>query len=185
MSGWIDIRVRKPTATDANQNNYVQWLLANKNVCFLPWDWDFYCEPPIAWMPIPEFKPLPDPPEGFRYVQEQEPFDKRARFWSDLLKKWEITTNTAYDPRLTYIAPIDPPAPTYRPFADAAEFLPHSHRPLRSTKSGRNHHIRVDIFNDDYWSLSGEYSNEHSYAVMLDEYVFGDDGKPCGVKVEA
>jgi len=133
MSGWIDIRFRKPTEADADKSGNVCWLFDDNSYGSCTWDCDWKKLSPVAWMPVPEFVPLPDP--------------------------------------------------TYRPFANAAEFLPHSHRPLRSTKSGGNHHIRVDIFNDEYWALSGEYNNTHSYAVMLEQYVFGDDGTPCGVKV--
>ena len=172
MSGWIDIRVRKPTAADADkewQKGKVLQLLDDNSVGLYAWG-DRYRA--VAWMPIPEFKPLPDPPEGFRYVQEQKPFDKRARFWSDLLKKWEITTNTAYDHRMVYIVPIDPPALTYRPFANAAEFKPH-----------RDKWWRVKGEPDDACHPPHYYSDSHNWQRSFETLVF-EDGTPFGVKVE-
>lgn len=78
--------------------------------------------------------------------------------------------------------PCDPPAPKYRPFANAAEFLPHANRILKYTKNERNHHIRVDAFNDKDWFMSGS-EQDQDYQYMLDYYVFADDGSPCGVLV--
>jgi hypothetical protein len=176
MSGWIDIKLRKPTAADADkewQDGEVIQRLDDGSTGIFAWD---SLAAVVAWMPIPEFTPLPDPPEGFRYVQEQEPFDKRARFWSDLLKKWEITTNTAYDHRLVYIVPIDPPAPTYRPFKDAAEFDPFVLKPWRYL-------VDVESLRRPPAAYSDKSHNGNDWPRSLAVKIFCD-GTPFGVKVE-
>ena len=71
----------------------------------------------------------------------------------------------------------------YVPFANAAEFMPHANRWLRYKNNTRNHFVRVDAFDDDSWFLSG-VEDDHDYETMLDEYVFADDGTPCGRIVE-
>jgi hypothetical protein len=226
MSGWIDIRVRKPTAADGDKRGRILQRLKDDALCVCPWN-DLLSV--AAWMPIPELTPLPDPPEGFeifdpkpgeisrgmmaymvgewrqlvdiafadphplafcyarpiappkppegwRYVQAGESFDKRAKYWCRTSREWHQTRSTGYDPPLAYIVPIDPPAPTYRPFASAAEFdayvwelwryksdPPSTRRPLGEFND-RTH-------NNDTWQISLEYK------------IFCD-GTPFGVKVE-
>ena len=173
MSGWIDIKLRKPTAADGRKDGCVLQLLTDESAGVYNWDNTRWV---VAWMPIPKFTPLPDPPEGWQYVQAGEPFDKRARFWSDLLKKWEITTNTEYDPRLTYIVPIDPPEPTYRPFANAAEFDPFALKPWRFYSDPEHMRRPPAIYTDN--NHNGEtWKKSHGDKVFC-------DGTPFGVKVE-
>jgi hypothetical protein len=138
---------------------------------------------------LPAFDPIPDPPEGWTWADKSKQKLKPYKFYHSTNKTWVdgLEIDEEWKKDYIYIVPIDPPAkpePTYRPFANAAEFLPHSCRPLRYINNKKNHYIRVDIFNDESWSLSGNYNQPNSYATMLDEYVFGDDGSPCGIKID-
>jgi hypothetical protein len=133
MSGWIDIRVRKPTEADADkewQEGKVLQLLDDNSVGLYAWG-DRYRA--VAWMPIPEFKPLPDPP-----------------------------------------------APTYRPFANAAEFEPHKGRWIYLLKDRSNQMLICSFSERGVWH-AGKFTYWHE---MLSQAAFSDDGTPFGVKVE-
>jgi len=126
---WRDIRFEKPTAADGDSNGSIVQMLTGGAICCDAWD---DLSGAIAWCTTNElftFDPIPDPPEGWRFVQDGEAFDSRAKFWLD--RGWEETANdnrSGYNDSFVYIVPIDPPAPPepqYRPFKDAAEFAPH------------------------------------------------------------
>jgi hypothetical protein len=135
----------------------------------------------VAWMPIselPKFDPIPDPPEGWRFVAKGEAFDERAKRWSNIENMWCATMQRGrYDPDLAYIVPIDPPKPPepqYRPFANAAEFTSYRERWIVNPASGV--HRRVEMYGDDGamgMSWDGLFRNRTF-----------DDGSPFGVKVE-
>ena len=176
MSGWIDIRERKPTEADADkewQKGRIFVVYGDDSTMSADWDWEGVY---VAWMPIPEFTPLPDPPKGWRYVQAGESFDSRAKFSNRYTGEWEITTNTAYDQRLGYIVPIDPPEPTYRPFANAAEFDPFALKLWRLKTEAADTRRRPSDYND-------RVHGGRSWKDSLDCKIFCD-GTPFGVKVE-
>jgi hypothetical protein len=126
---------------------------------------------------LPAFEPIPDPPEGWRFVAKGEAFDPRAKFWSKTSGSWLLTGQLgAYSKVHTYIVPIDPPAPTYRPFKDAAEFDPFALRPWRYKSDDESVRRPSAIYSD-------EYHNDDRLRDSLDEKVF-TDGTPFGVKVE-
>jgi len=117
---WRDIKYEPMAEADGNHRRQVLQQLEDGTVDVYPWDSVLHV---VAWMPIrelPKFVPSPDPPEGWRLVIAGEPFDRRAKILIGN-ERWETTGNyTCYADAGTYIVPIDP---TYRPFADAAEFL--------------------------------------------------------------
>jgi hypothetical protein len=176
---WRDIRFEKPTEADADELfSEVAFIRADGIKCvrnFQSFDGDDY----VAWMPLselPAFDRIPDPPEGWRFVEKGDAFDKRAKFWFS--RRWENTHNLAvFDPHSVYIVPIDPPKPPepqYRSFANAAEFAPHRDRWIRTP--GQEVTNRVDYYSD-------RGVNGMSFSVLLEDRTF-DDGTPFGVKVE-
>lgn len=77
---WIDIRVRKPTEKDADGNGSILQLLeGNESVCFSWEDLDRV----IAWMPIPEFTPLPD-----SFYRQYRPFASAKEFEPHRTRWW-------------------------------------------------------------------------------------------------
>jgi hypothetical protein len=73
----------------------------------------------------------------------------------------------------------EPPAPKqYRPFASAEEFKPHCWRVLRSTCVA-NHYLIPGWFNDYGCARDGM-----TYAELLGQFVFDDNGEPCGIEVQ-
>jgi hypothetical protein len=178
---WRDIRFEQPTAADADESGGILQLLNTGSIC--RWNWSSTAGA-VAWMPLselPAFDPIPDPPEGWRFVEAGEAFDKRAMFWFQ--QRWEITCNLAtYDPHSIYIVPIDPPEPPkpqYRPFANAAEFEPYRDRWVRR-KEGM--FCKVASY-ENYGATMGTCATIWKYSDLFDEWEF-DDGTPFGIKVE-
>jgi hypothetical protein len=172
---WRDIRFEKPTKADGDSNGYIVQRMQSGSVLF----WNYKnTEGCIAWMPLselPAFDPIPDPPEGWRWADKSNPFDKRAKFWSEGRSEWILTQQLDnYDPSIRYIVPIDPPASQYRPFANAKEFAPHRDRWIRTPAQET---IRQVIHYSDR-GVDGM-----TYRMLFEERTF-DDGSPCGVKVE-
>jgi hypothetical protein len=178
---WRDIRFEKPTEADGDDCGQVLQLLSEGSVGSYHYANDCDC---IAWMPLselPAFDRVPDPPEGWRFVEKGEAFDKRAKFWGVSGKEWlKLNRDLVEYPRLLVcIVPIDPPAPPepqYRPFANAAEFEPHKNKWWRYKSADNDEQIPPALFNDkihgvQYWQDS------------FDNKVFSD-GSPFGVKVE-
>jgi len=177
---WRDIRFEKPTEADGDDCGQVLQLLSEGSAGSYHYANDCDC---IAWMPLselPAFTPIPDPPEGWRFVDKGEAFDPRAKLWLDY--GWATTKNderAGYNKSFIYIVPIDPPEPPepqYRPFANAAEFEPYRDKWWRYKSQGSDEYNPPVLFNDkihgtQYWQDSFENK------------VFSD-GSPFGVKVE-
>jgi hypothetical protein len=176
---WRDIRFEKPTEADGDQWSRI--LILHKNGYFALVSHE-NASSGVAWIPtseLPAFDPIPDPPEGWRFVQSGEPFDKRAKYWADVFGWAEAWQDEFYDSQCTYIVPIDPPEPPkpqYRPFANAAEFEPYE--------------LKFWRYKDDCKDLRRKpcsYSNDghfgDGWSRSFDSKVFSD-GSPFGVKVE-
>ena len=172
---WRDIRFEKPTEADGDKLGSILQLLDTGSIC--RWTWNSTAGA-VAWMPIselPAFEPIPDPPEGWRFVAKGEAFDPRAKVWSKTSGSWLLTGHSGdYSKVYTYNVPIDPPAPQYRPFANAAEFAPHRDRWIRTPGQET---IRQVIHYSDR-GVDGM-----TYRMLFEERTF-DDGSPFGVKVE-
>jgi hypothetical protein len=133
----------------------------------------------IAWMPIPDFEPAPEPPEGYRLVQDGEPFRKDAKFYSEGGERWVITGQLdSYDPDMTYCVPVDPPEPEYRPFANGDEFEPFADRWVRQKTPG-SHRMKILEFSEGFVYVRGIWCN---WQALFDNWQF-IDGTPFGVKV--
>jgi hypothetical protein len=75
-----------------------------------------------------------------------------------------------------YVVPIEPPAPTYRPFANAAEFDPFALKLWRLVSDPQDTRRSPASYSDcDHCGQSWQHS--------FDKKVF-TDGTPFGVKVE-
>jgi hypothetical protein len=134
---------------------------------------------------LPAFDPIPDPPEGWRFVAKGEAFDNRARWFDTSSNKWFTTAQfSAFDPDYVYIVPIDPPQPPepqYRPFANAAEFEPYFGRMIKE-KSLDDFRTVVTSFSDKgVWLAGGSIAT--GYREAFDIYEFAN-GFPFGVKVD-
>jgi len=116
---WRDIRFEEPTEADGDGEGFVLQLLGDGGVCRSRWDELRYV---VAWMPLselPEFDPVPDPPEGWRFATTEDEFDSRAMYWSDNNNDWTKTRQLqGYEPSFDYIVPVDPPKPKYRPYTE-------------------------------------------------------------------
>jgi hypothetical protein len=181
---WRDIRFEKPTEADADELfSEVAFIRADGIKCvrnFQSFDGDDY----VAWMPLselPAFDPIPDPPEGWRFVEKGEAFDKRAKFWNQHKATFlEVGLDFYLDSNI-YIVPIDPPSPQYRPFANAAEFEPYFGRMIKE-KSLDDFRTVVTSFSDKgVWLAGGSIAT--GYCEAFDIYEFAN-GFPFGVKVE-
>jgi hypothetical protein len=173
---WRDIRFEKPTEADADKHGRILQLLESGRV--VQWSWHNLTGS-VAWMPtseLPAFTPIPDPPEGWRFVEKGEAFDKRAKYWG-LSNHWvETLQEDGYAKELVYIVPIDPPEPQYRPFANAAEFDGWATLFWRYKEDSSDTRRSPMSYSDQ-----GHFGD--SWKVALDEKVFSD-GSPFGVKVD-
>ena len=176
---WRDIRFEKPTEADGDENGRVIQLLNTGNVCKYTWKNISGC---IAWMPtseLPAFNPIPDPPDGWRFVEVGEAFDDRANWYDANIKQWRagcVLGRSEFEPTHTYIVPIEPPEPQYRPFANAAEFEPCDGKRWRfkldpeSTK-------RMSVVYDDQMHHGSDWQPSFAQKVFA-------DGTPFGVRVD-
>jgi len=128
---WRDIRFEKPTEKDATACGRILQRLFSGAVGIYSWH---HHADMVAWMPLSELPQpdLPGPiPDGWRPVDQA--VDKKRTdemFW--LNGAWRATSrNDTWDSEAYYIAPIDPPAPQYRPFATWQEWWPHRDRWVR------------------------------------------------------
>jgi hypothetical protein len=175
---WRDIRFEKPTKADGDQRGDVFMLHSDETVGVFGW-WDV--GDTVAWMPLselPKFNPIPDPPEGWRFVEKGEPIDKRAQWWDRINDRWDTRAfpDGEWLEDDIYIVPINPkpkPEPKYRPFKDAAEFEPHRDKWIKNPGTGCVR--RVDHYNDIG-------AGGMSWESLLRNRVFVD-GTPCGVEV--
>jgi hypothetical protein len=175
---WRDIRFEQPTEADADSLGRV--LILHKNGYPGLVDYES-TSASIAWMPpseLPAFDRIPDPPEGWRFVEDGDAFDKRAKHWNFVIESYcDTLRHKSYQANYAYIVPIDPPKPPepqYRPFANAAEFEPHRDRWIVNPGSGN--YRRIELYGDDGamgMTWEGLFRNRTF-----------DDGTPCGVRIE-
>jgi hypothetical protein len=179
---WRDIRFEKPTEADADETGEVLMQHDDGSRGCHQWKNIVHC---VAWMPLSELPEppdrIPDPPEGWRFVQKGEAFDLRYQLWDESMKEYRPRNypRMPLTPNTVYIVPIDPsapPEPQYRPFANAAEFVPHRDKWWRYKSMTDDQHNPPALFNNlvhcnQYWNDS--FKNK----------VF-DDGTPFGVRVD-
>jgi hypothetical protein len=176
---WRDIRFEKPTAGHGDKDALILQLLTDGSIG--KWRWDSLSRI-TAWMPLselPAFDPIPDPPKGWRFVdKENDARDDQAKFWDEETKHWGLV-----NPHLnhwlsthTYIVPIDPPEPQYRPFANAAEFEPYCDKwVLEGSRK-----CRPTVYCDTFVEVNGTtYEWDEALRVLK-----LTDGTPFGVRVE-
>jgi hypothetical protein len=182
---WRDIRFEKPTKEDGDEYGTVLQRLTDEIVVREPWD---ELTSVVAWMPLSELPQpdLPGPiPDGWRPVDKAvDAFRDDAKCWAGMSYGWSQTLNThtrGYSADRDYIVPIDPPVPQYRPFANAAEFMPHADRWLKE-KLQEDFRATVCAFNDKRFWMSGAMDST-TYADGFCMFEFAD-GSPFGVKVE-
>jgi len=134
----------------------------------------------------------PEPPAGWRWLGDDEQIQVGDHFWN---RRTPGIPNRAYGAGGTWgeikhefddIAwGIIRKVPTYRPFANAAEFAPHRDRWIqRSSKHDTVNTIpsgcfRVTSYNDHHvWTCDG---HPESYETMFKDGKKFDDGTPFGV----
>jgi hypothetical protein len=175
---WRDIRFEKPTAGHGDEDALILQLLTDGSIG--KWRWDSLARI-TAWMPLselPAFNPIPDPPEGWRFVDSSD-VDRRDVQWWDLgAKAWKDcgawSAGFPFDKDRAYIVPIKPPEPEYRPFANAAEFEPYRDKWWRcKNTSFKNPPLG---YSDTHWGAT-------PFSLAFDEYEF-EDGTPLGVRVD-
>jgi hypothetical protein len=138
----------------------------------------------IAWMPLPElpaFDPIPDPPEGWKFVVEGDAFDFRYQVWDASINQYRPRNypHLPLTPGNTYIVPIDPPAPPepqYRPYS-AAE-LKETIGKLVDGVSGYRAMITGACGDSVYCQGQRVPADQ-----LLKNHAWTDGGK-CGVKVQ-
>jgi len=157
----------------------VAQMIDSGKICTAPWD-DLRFT--VAWMPtseLPAFDRIPDPPEGWRFVdKEKDARHDQAKFWDEETKHWGLV-----NPHLshwlsthTYIVPIDPPKPQYRPFANAAEFAPYRDKWWRYKSITATHYYPPVFFGDK------GHGNQH-WQDSFENKVF-EDGTPFGIRID-
>jgi hypothetical protein len=176
---WRDIRFELPTKADADEFGMVLGLYGDgsKRTCYMG-----CTKTLVAWAPIselPAFDPIPDPPEGWRFVQDGEAFDFRCQVWDASVNQYRPRNypRLPLTPGNTYIVPIDPPAPQYRPFANAAEFEPHKNCWWRYKSMGDDEQVPPALFNDkihgtQYWAdafTNKEFADGTPFGVRIDQ----------------
>jgi hypothetical protein len=133
---WRDLRFEKPTEKDADDAGDIIQMFDEDSVIVTSWAELSGC---IAWMPVSELPQpdLPGPiPDGWRPVDKA--VDKRDpkvfyRFWHEGKQEYiDSALSDQWFDEDFYIAPIDPPAPQYRPFATWQEWWPHRDRWVRN-----------------------------------------------------
>lgn len=172
IMGWIDIRLRKPTVADGDEHGKVWQLLPSGAIGrFSARETSGF----VAWMPIPKFTPLPDPPEGYRFVDpEVEKFCDGMKYWSDSQNQWMAAARCMWQVMEIFCVRITPPEPQYRPFASAEEFKPYRDRWSRRKGSDK---LRPPAA---YYN-SGRRS--FTWADLLEEFEF-EDGTPFGLPID-
>jgi hypothetical protein len=178
---WRDIRFEKPTKADADEFGMVLGLYSDgsKRTCYMG-----CTKTLVAWAPIselPAFDPIPDPPEGWRFVQDGEAIANPCQIWDASTGQYRPRTYPHMPPmpNYVYIVPIDPPEPQYRPFANAAEFEPHRDAWVRRKEGS---FCKVASY-EDYGATMGTCATVWKYKELFDEWEFAD-GTPFGVRVD-
>jgi hypothetical protein len=181
---WRDIRREKPTEADGDKDGRVIQLLNTGNVCKYTWKNISGC---IAWMPVselPAFEPIPDPPEGWRFVRPGEAIANPCQIWDASTGQYRPRTYPHMPPmpNYVYIVPIDPPSPPepqYRPFASAAEFRPHRDKWVRRKEGS---FCKVASY-EDCGATMGTCATVWKYKELFAEWEFAD-GTPFGVRID-
>jgi hypothetical protein len=176
---WRDIRFEKPTEADGGDYHQILVRRHDGTVAVHYYSNVFHN---AAWMPLselPAFEPIPDPPDGWRFVdKENDARDDQAKFWDEETKHWGLV-----NPHLnhwlsthTYIVPVDPPEPQYRPFANAAEFEPYCDKwVLEGSRK-----CRPTVYCDTFVEVNGT-TYEWDEALLVLKLT---DGTPFGVRVD-
>ena len=174
---WRDIRFDKPTKEDGDEYGNVLQRFTDGIVVREQWD---ELTAVVAWMPLSELPQpdLPGPiPDGWRPVDKSvDAFRDDAKCWAGMSYGWSQTLNThtkEYSADRDYIVPIDPPAPQYRPFANAAEWWPHRDRWVRNG---------LDRVKACWFGQQDADARFKNGCVFLNDD--GTDAEPFGVKVE-
>jgi hypothetical protein len=129
----------------------------------------------------PYVEPLPEVGEGYRLATEADA-SRRDRDMCDVHGRWVPAHVGIYASNYTYRVPIDPPAPQYRPFANAAEFMPHADRWLKE-KLQEDFRATVCAFNDKgFWMSGAMVSTTYADGFCIFEF---DDGTPFGVLINS
>jgi hypothetical protein len=171
---WRDIRFEKPTEKDRD----ILTILESGQHHIRVW----HCLHGVtAWLPISELRQpdLPGPiPDGWRAVDKAvDAFDTRSMLW--LGGKWQPTqAKLAWDRDYYYIVPVNPPAPQYRQFANAAEFMPHRERWVIEDHK---------VFKVLRYSDEGIETEESiwDYDEALEFGLTFDDGTPFGILINS
>ena len=184
---WRDIRFEKPTEADGdNSGKILQKLVSGKVTTWELLD----TRACIAWMPTSDL-PKPDLPgeipAGWRAVDKAVD-DRKSfscqKYWSHERQEWvdvSLPIVWSWTDDDYYVVPIEPPKPQYRPFASAAEFMPHADRWIISDK-----------FPETKWRPTGLSdagvswdSRGYGYGYLLESGAkFADDGTPFGFRID-
>jgi hypothetical protein len=178
---WRDIRFEQPTEADGDSEGCILQLLRGGGVTRYDYD---DLQHTVAWMPLselPAFTPIPDPPEGWRFVEKGDAFDKRAKFWGVSGKEWlKLNRDLVEYPRLLVcIVPIDPPKPPepqYRPYNDA-ELIQTIGKLVDGVKGYRA--MITGACGDAVYCQGQKVSAED----LLKDHAW-TDGSRCGVRIE-
>jgi hypothetical protein len=140
---------------------------------------------PISELPQPD---LPGPiPDGWRPVDKA--VDDRTQMtaikaWRHKSKCWVDARGDNYSGWSSdyYIVPIEQPkpAPQYRPFANAAEFMPHKGRWVYFCDDPSNQ-LFIYSFHKSYVWHAGKAT---TWDEMFAQAKFADDDTPFGIKIE-
>jgi hypothetical protein len=129
----------------------------------------------------PWTEPQPEIGEGYRVATEADA-SRRDRDMCDVHGRWIPAHVGIYATNCTYRVPIDPPAPQYRPFANAAEFMPHADRWLKE-KLQEDFRATVCAFNDKgFWMSGAMVSTTYADGFCIFEFA---DGTPFGVLINS
>ena len=172
---WRDIRFEKPTVADSDEDWAVLMLHRDGKVGSYGFGNTYKT---IAWMPLSELPDppdrIPDPPEGWRFVQAGEAFDARAKYWN--VDDWDQSQNDKWVETFIYIVPIKPPEPQYRPY-NAAELI----QTIGKLVDGiAGYRAMITGANGNCVYCQGQTVNAD---VLLSDHLWTDGGK-CGVRVE-
>lgn len=158
---WIECKHRMPTAEDGNKHGDVFWLRDAEHA--FSGIWNARACDLVAWMPIPDFVPLPEPPEGYRIIDTAtEPFSSEAMWYSAHVGLWQRSLNASnYGPGVFYAVPITLPDP------------PAGYRILTDRSMPWHPHTKHWVSRISEWQASGihhkrEYIGDDIYAVPID-----------------
>jgi hypothetical protein len=138
---WVPCKVRLPTEADADKNGcvLVEYDDGERSLCL----WERVHRLDAAWLAIPEYVPLPDPPEGYEVLADYDAEPIADAVYLRESGQWEVRNlmmcESPYPQQHIYAVPITPPEPQYRPFANADEFRPFRERWWRHKETVTEH----------------------------------------------